>query len=315
MMVGNPLRGESQRLRDDLILLMVSLIWGSAFVAQRVAATSMNVFLFNGLRFLLGAIVLIPLASFSSRRQEYSKPHNPHYLSYILLAGVLLYLGASLQALGMRSTTAANAGFITGMYVVLVPLLLALIWRQWPRNIVWPAVGLAATGLFLLSTGGNLRLAPGDRLEFGGAILWAGHVILIGFLAQRVEALPIAIGQNLVCGFLSLLTLLLTAGGNSWVGFSTSWWTIVYTGILSVGIGYTLQIVGQRVAPATDAAIIMSMEAVFAAIFGWILLSEYLSGVQILGCLLMVVAMVLVQIGPGRRGMPTLPEVSDSTAE
>jgi len=275
----------------------------------------MNTFLFNGLRFLLGAAVLFPLAAHFTRRREYSKSLNLQALGYILLAGVLLFLGASLQNLGLRSTTAANAGFITGMYVVLVPFLLALIWRQWPGYVVWLAVGLAATGLFLLSTSGSLRLAPGDRLEFGGAILWACHVILIGFLAQRVEALPIAIGQNLVCGLLSLLTLFLTAGENLWSGFSSSWWTIVYTGILSVGVGYTLQIVGQKVAPPTDAAIIMCMEAVFAAIFGWILLAEYLSGVQIFGCLLMVVAMVLAQVGPGRRGMTTVPGVSDSTAE
>lgn len=311
----NSLHAEGQRLRADLILLLVSLIWGTAFVAQRIAATSMNVFLFNGLRFLLGAVVLLPLVTLSSGRREYTKQINRHNLRYILLAGVLLFLGASLQALGMQSTTAANAGFITGMYVVLVPLMLALIWRQRPGYFVWLAVGFAATGLFLLSTGGSLRLAPGDRLEFGGAILWAGHVILIGFLAQRVEALTIAIGQNLVCGFLSLLALLLTAWDNPLSGFSTSWWTIVYTGILSVGIGYTLQIVGQKVALPTDAAIIMSMEAVFAAIFGWILLAEYLSGVQILGCLLMVVAMVLAQVGPGKRGMTTMPGVSDSTAE
>ena len=315
MIVGNSHRGESQRLRADVILLMVSLIWGSAFVAQRVAATSMNTFLFNGLRFLLGAVVLFPLAVHSKRRGGYSKSLNLHNLGYVLLAGILLFLGASLQNLGLRSTTAANAGFITGMYVILVPLLLALIWRQWPEKMVWLAVGLSASGLFLLSTGGNLSLAPGDRLEFGGAILWSGHVILIGFLAQRVEALTISIGQNLVCGLLSLLTLLLTAGENLWSGLSTSWWTIIYTGILSVGVGYTLQIIGQRVAPATDAAIIMSMEAVFAAIFGWILLSEYLSGVQIVGCSLMVVAMVLVQVGPGRKRLLTLPEVSDSTVE
>jgi drug/metabolite transporter (DMT)-like permease len=313
--VVNSSHGESRRIQADLILLLVSLIWGTAFVAQRVAATSMNVFLFNGLRFLLGAVVLIPFVSFSSNRQKYTNQINSHHLSYILLAGLLLFLGASLQALGMRSTTAANAGFITGMYVVLVPLLLALIWHQWPGPVIWLAVGLSAAGLFLLSTGGSLRIAPGDRLEFIGAILWASHVILIGFLAQRVQAMTIAIGQNLVCGLLSLLTLLLTAHDSLWVGFSSSWWTIVYTGILSVGVGYTLQIVGQRVAPPTDAAIIMSMEAVFAAIFGWVLLSEYLNGIQILGCLLMIVAMILAQVGPGQRNVTTLPGVGDSMAE
>jgi drug/metabolite transporter (DMT)-like permease len=296
-------------------LLFVSLIWGSAFVAQRIAATSMNAFLFNGVRFLLGAVVLIPLAGFTSNSRERSQSLNNRSLAGIILAGVLLFFGAGLQTLGLRYTTAANAGFITGMYVVLVPLLLALIWRQMPPRIIWLAVGLAAIGLFLLSTGGSLRLAPGDGLEFAGAILWASHVILIGFLAQRGEALSIAIGQNLICGLLSLFTLFFIAGDNLWHGLVTSWWTIVYTGILSVGVGYTLQIIGQRLAPPTDAAIIMSLEAVFAAIFGWILLGEMLNATQILGCLLMVSAMILAQAGPGRRGKTVMLEIDDSTGQ
>ena len=275
----------------------------------------MNAFLFNGLRFLLGAVVLIPLAGFISRKREAANSLNLRSLAGILLAGVFLAAGAGLQTLGLRYTTAANAGFITGMYVVLVPLLLALIWRQWPGRMIWLSVGLACVGLFLLSTGGRLRLAPGDGLEFAGAILWACHVILIGFLAQRAEALTIAIGQNVVCGLVSLLILLLTAQGDLLEGLSTSWWTIVYTGILSVGVGYTLQIIGQRTAPPTDAAIIMSLEAVFAAIFGWLLLSESLSGIQILGCLLMITAMVLAQIGPGRSGKTVLSQVNDLTGE
>lgn len=275
----------------------------------------MNAFLFNGVRFLLGAVVLVPLAGFSSRRREQSQPLHIRSSAGILLAGVLLFFGAGLQTLGLRYTTAANAGFITGMYVVLVPLLLALIWRQMPDRRIWFAVGLAAIGLFLLSTGGSLRLAPGDGFEFAGAILWASHVILIGFLAQRVEALSIAIGQNLVCGVLSLLTLFLVSGDNLWHGLITSWWTIVYTGILSVGVGYTLQIIGQRLAPPTDAAIIMSLEAVFAAIFGWLLLGERLSATQILGCLLMVTAMVLAQVGPGGRGKTVVQGVDESSGQ
>jgi drug/metabolite transporter (DMT)-like permease len=272
----------------------------------------MNIFLFNGLRFLLGAAILMPFTGFISRNRQTAIQHNQYSLLGILLAGVLLTVGASLQALGLRYTTAANAGFITGMYVVLVPLMLALIWRQLPGRFLWLAVALAAVGLFLLSTGGRFRLAQGDGLEFAGAILWAFHVILIGFLAQRADALTIAIGQSLVCGVLSLMILFITAGDNVLGGLSTSWWTIVYTGILSVGVGYTLQIVGQRIAPPTDAAIIMSMEAVFAAIFGWVLLAERLSWIQILGCLLMVMAMVLAQVGPGSKEKIVLQGVDKS---
>jgi drug/metabolite transporter (DMT)-like permease len=207
----------------------------------------------------------------------------------------MLFVGASLQQWGMRYTTAGNAGFITGLYVVLVPLLLAVFWHQKPRRSIVIAALVAATGLYLLSTGGSLRLNPGDGLELGGAFLWAGHVILIGWLAQRANVFRISIGQNLICGLLSLGAFALLAQPDPWLGLKESWWAIVYTGVLSIGIGYTLQIVGQREAPPSDAAIILSGEAVFAALFGWLWLNEQLSGIQLLGCGLILAGMFLAQ--------------------
>jgi len=288
------------RIRADLTLLLVSLIWGSAFVAQRVAATHMDIYLFNGTRFLLGALVLLPLEWRTRRLNDVERSLDQRTLLGVILAGTVLFVGASLQTLGMRFTTAGNAGFITGLYVVLVPILLALGWRQWPRPAVLVAAGLAAVGMFLLSTGGHLRLAPGDGLEFMGAVLWAFHVILVSFLVQRGPVLRIAIGQNLVCGLLSLMVLSATSQGDAWRGWADSWWTVVYTGVLSIGVGYTLQLVGQKQASPSDAAIILSAEAVFAAFFGWLLLNERLTGVQILGCVLMGAAMLLAQL-PSQR--------------
>ena len=279
---------KTERARADLALLLVALIWGSAFVAQRAIAGEIGVLFFNGARFLIGALVVAPLA-----RNHRSRLATSEKLG-ALLAGILLFGGAAFQQFGLRYTTAGNAGFVTGLYVVIIPLLLAIGLRRWPRPAIWAASLLAAAGLFLLSTGGRLALALGDSLEFAGAVFFAVHVILIGFLVKRIQAFQLVAIQYLVCGLLSLVSGLLLEA-NTWTGLAPAWWSIVYTGVFSVGLGYTLQAIGQRVAPPADAAIILSMEAVFAALFGWLLLGEMLSAIQLLGGGLMLVAMLLAQ--------------------
>ncbi len=277
---------------------MVAIVWGSAFAAQRVAAQHMGAYLFNGLRFLVGALVLLPLGlrrrSIIQQDGANAALPDPNVLPGMILAGFLLFGGTSLQQLGLSYTTAGNAGFITGLYVVLIPLILAVGWRKPPRPPVWAAAGMAAAGLFLLSTGGSFSLAIGDALELAGAFLWAFHVLLIGWLAQRADILRLAVVQYTVCGALSL-GVALTLEGNALIGLSSAWWTVVYTGMLSIGLGYTLQVVGQRVAPPADAAILLSLEAVFAALAGWLFLGERLSAVQLLGSGLMLAGMMLAQ--------------------
>ena len=283
-------KAPSNRVRADFTLLLVSLIWGSAFVAQRFAAPRMDVFLFNGTRFLVGALVLLPLVG--GRLRDLKRSDLPG----IALAGTLLFGGAALQQMGLRTTTAANAGFITGLYVVLIPLILATGWRQRPQPPIWIAASLAGAGMFLLSTGGSLALAPGDLLVFLGAILWALHVIVIGLLVHRMGVIQLATGQYIVCGLLNLLLFTLVGLRIPGGGLPQAWWAVVYTGVLSIGIGYTLQGYGQKEAPPADAAIILSMEAVFAALFGWVLLGETLSAIQLVGCMFMVTGMVLSQV-------------------
>jgi drug/metabolite transporter (DMT)-like permease len=287
----SPQSARGLRIRSDLILLLVAIIWGSGFIAQRVAAQNFGVFLFNGARFLLGALILIPFTRF---RWNISRP----MLRWVILAGVFLFGGATLQQAGMVTTTAGNAGFITGTYVVLVPILLVIFWRQKIGWNSWLAALLALTGTLFLSTGGKLNaLAPGDILEFMGAILWALHVILVGKVINHVDVLQFAIGQYIVCGLLNLL-LGLIFETNTLPGLANAWWTVVYAGIFSVSIGFTLQGVGQRHAPPTDASIILGLEAVFAAAFGFLLLNEAFSAVQQLGCGLIFVGIVLAQIRP-----------------
>ncbi|MGD1992418.1 MAG: DMT family transporter [Anaerolineae bacterium] len=278
------------RLRADLVLLLVAVIWGSAFVAQRVAAGHVGPFIYNGTRFLVGGLALLPVIGRrlgSLKRREVLGGG---------LAGLVIFAAATLQQAGLAFTTAGKAGFITGLYVVLVPLFLALGWGAWSRWYVWIASALAVVGLFLLSGGTRfLTLAPGDGLVLAGAVMWASHVIIISRLADRVDALRLAAVQYLACGLLST-TVGVIVESQTVVGLAAAWWAVLYTGLLSIGLGYTLQVVAQRWTPAPDAAVILSGESVFAALWGWLLLGETMTVRQLTGCALMFVAMLLAQL-------------------
>ena len=278
----------SNRIKSDLTLLLVAAVWGSGFIAQRMAAPNMSVFFFNGARFLLGVFILLPIIRFKltiTREQA----------SAVILAGFLLFAAGGLQQAGMITTTAGNAGFITGLYVVIIPFMLVVFWKQKIAWTVWLAAFLSAIGILMLSTGGKLKIGSGDLLEFGGAILWALHVIVVSRAVEKMNALQFAIGQFLVCALLNFLIGFLFEPAQI-TGMTQYWQPIVYKGIFSVGVGFTLQAGGQRNAPATDAAIILSMESVFAAIFGFLFLTEVLTFPQILGAGLIMSAIVLAQI-------------------
>jgi drug/metabolite transporter (DMT)-like permease len=282
----------SKRLGSDLALLGAAVIWGSTFVVQRVAATQVGPFLYNGLRFLLGAAVLLPFVLVQGTRTTRTERRGG------ALAGMVLVGAAVLQQAGLQYTTAGKAAFVTGLYVVLVPLFLAAVWRQWPRRIVWLASLLAAAGLYLLSATGPWALGPGDGLELAGAALWAMHVILIGRLVEKADALRLALVQYAVCGAVST-ALGLVLEFDMLSGLSMAWGSVLYGGVVAVGMGYTLQVIGQKGAPAADAALLLSLEAVFAALFGWWFLGELLTPRQLLGCGLMLGGMLLAQLNAG----------------
>ncbi len=278
----------SRRAVADLMLIGVAAIWGSAFSAQRVASAYVGHFTYNGLRFLLAVVILTPILRGRWRsipRAEWGGG---------VLAGLVLAGASALQQAGIAFTTAGKAGFITGLYVVLVPLFVALISRQRPSRLAWGASLVAAVGLYLLSVEGQWTLQPGDALELGGAVLWATHVIVVGRLVRYADPLRLSCVQYLVCGAVNT-TLGLLFERETLLGLQAVWWTVLYGGAISVGLGYTLQAYAQRDAPATDAAIILSMEAVFAALFGWLTLRERLSPVQVAGCVMMLGGMLLAQ--------------------
>jgi drug/metabolite transporter (DMT)-like permease len=276
------------RLKADLTLLLISVIWGTAFVAQRVAGQMGSVYLFNGTRYLLAALVVLP---FVGRNTISSAPRAQ--FKWMFIAGFLLFLGSALQQVGLVYTTAGNAGFITGLYVVLVPIVLFIFWRERLRWLSVVAVGLAVSGAYLLSTAGSFQVRAGDALELVGALFWAFHVVVLGKFASKFEAISFSVGQLLVCGLLNL-------GVGVFVEKSLplNWplvGAIIYTALFSLGLCYTLQIWAQRHTPPADAALILSLESVFAVLAGWWLLGERLAGIQILGCVLIFVAVLLSQ--------------------
>jgi|YNPNPStandDraft_1061719.scaffolds.fasta_scaffold00280_15 drug/metabolite transporter (DMT)-like permease len=275
------------RLKADLLLFLTSLIWGSAFSAQRVAAQFVGPFLFNGARFLLAGLALLLIF----RRLPW-KAERRQWL-WMAAAGVFLFLASTLQQAGLHWTTAANAGFITTLYVVIVPLVLLALGEKVTWQ-VWLGAALATGGAKLLSSPGTLHLAPGDGLELLGAVMWAFHIVLISRIVHHVDAMQFAIGQYLVCGALNLGVGLI-ADQQTIGGLFPAWWAIAYTGFFSVALGYTIQVIAQRFAPPGDAALIMGTEAIFAALFGYLTLGEGLTAIQIFGGGLILAAVVLVQ--------------------
>lgn len=277
------------RLKADAGLLLAALIWGTAFVPQRMIGQQGSVHFFNGARFLLAAGLLWALVL------RFRMPREAAFWRLAALAGLFLFAGSALQQAGLQTTTAGNAGFITSLYTIFVPLLLFLFWRERISGVVLAALALALGGAYLLSTGGGaFHPRPGDWLEIAGALFWAGHVVLIGRFASRYAPIAFAVGQFFVTGLLSLAAGLLTewpfAPDPGLFAF-----TVLYTGVFSVAIAYTLQVWGQRYAPPTDAALILSLESVFAALSGWLVLGELLNGAQAVGCVLIFGGVMLSQ--------------------
>jgi len=276
------------RLKADLTLLIISVIWGTAFVAQRVAGQMGSVYLFNGARYLLAALAVLP---FVGRNIISSTPRAQ--FQWMFLAGFLLFLASAFQQVGIVYTTAGNAGFITSLYVVLVPIVLFSLWRERLRWLSVAAVGIAVAGAFLLSTGGRFEVRAGDALELVGALFWAFHVVVLGKFASRFESISFSVGQLAVCGLLNL-----GVGAFVETSLPLNWplaGAILYTALFSLGLCYTLQIWAQRHTPPADAALILSLESVFAALAGWWLLDERLEAIQVLGCVLIFAAVLLSQ--------------------
>lgn len=283
--------------RADVLMLITALIWGTTFVAQTLGMAHIGPFLYTGLRFALGALVVLPLVLLARPQvdqagRRFSKP----MLLGSMALGAVLTLGINLQQVGLLFTTVTNSGFITGLYVILVPLFGLFIGLRNGLG-TWCGAGLAVLGMLLLSVNADYSIAYGDLLQLAGAACWAVHVLLVGALASRYDPIRVSFIQFSVCAVISL-TLALLLEEIQLDAIRLAMPAILYGGLLAVGIGFTLQVVAQKNAIASHAAIILSLEAVFAALAGWLVLNETLSLRGFIGCCLMLTGMLVAQLVP-----------------
>lgn len=285
-------------LRGSLLLLLGSVIWGAAFAAQRVGMDHVQPFTFTGIRMLLAGLVMIPLAALSARKsgEKRTEGQRREQRRGGLACGLFLFAASSLQQVGLVYTSAGKAGFITALYVVLVPVAGWLLFRKQPGKIIWAAVILAVAALYLLCMPAEgFTLERGDLMLLGCAVCFTGQILCVDHYAPRVEGYALARDEFLVTGVLSLAVALATEEIRM-EGILEAAFPILYAGICSGAIGYTLQIVGQREVNPTVASLLMCLESVFAVLTGAVLLGERMTGRETVGCVVMFTAVILSQL-------------------
>lgn len=301
-----------QHLRANLLMLCAAMIWGSAFVAQRLSLDTIGPFLYTGLRFLLGAAVvstlLICLRRFASLGTRNRQPADRAGLWRAgVQLGLLLAVAISVQQIGMRYTKIANAGFISSLYVVIVPLM-GIVLRHQTHVATWLGALLAALGMYFLSVDEHFSMLYGDWYQLACAVVISAQVVLVGRFARRHDPLALAFVQFVVCG-VACSAIALAFEPIHIAAILRAAPIILYGGALSVGVAYTIQVVAQKDAAPAHAAVIFSMEGVFAALAGWLVLGETLSARALFGCGLMLVGLIVCQVVPlrdARRQMSSL---------
>lgn len=294
--------------RAHALLLLAALIWGMGFIAQSTAMADLGPITFTGLRFLAAAIALSPLAWLECRRMQL-KPSKVENLPIraMVITGTVLFAAQAFQQAGLVTTTVTNSGFLTGTYVLLVPLISLIVMRIVPHPAIWPCAFAVIAGIYLLSGGQLSSLSIGDGLTMICAIFWAIHVLLIGRLAETGNhPFTLAFTQFLVCGLLgTLIGLPLEQPGLA--DISVTMVEILFAGVISGGVAFTLQIMAQRHTTSSRAAIFLASEALFAALFGAVFLGERLSLMGLAGCGLIFAAIISIQLlpEPNRNGVQT----------
>ncbi|MCY6379574.1 DMT family transporter [Hoeflea prorocentri] len=286
------------RTKANLLLLLAGAVWGMGFVAQSTAMDAIGPMLFVSLRFLLATIVVMPFALLEAKRA--STALQPGEFNGFVVIGVVLFAGMATQQVGLLTTTVTNAGFLTGLYVVIVPFLMVIFLRRKPHPVVWPSSFLALAGIWLLSGGGITALNGGDVLVIICAVFWAFQVLLVGVYGTRsARPLMLSVIQFGSCAVLAFVAAMLFEPIR-WPAILDAAPEILYSGIFSSGLAFTLQAIGQRYTTSAQAAIFLSSEALFAALFGVVLLGEKISAVGYLGCALIFAAILAVEIIPSR---------------
>lgn len=284
------------KLKGSASLMLATIIWGSAFIAQSVGMDYIGPFTFQAIRCGLAVVFLLPVIFLfdKDKKQYFSKWKDPKLWKTGAVCGAALFVASGLQQVGLIYTTAGKAGFITAMYIVIVPIL-GLFFRKRPPFTAWISVALATVGLYLLSCAGVGGVNIGDLCLMICAVAFAVQITLIDRLAGELDGLRLNCIQGFVCAVLSAVMMLLTETPDL-ENIRSCWLPLAYAGVLSMGVAYSLQIIGQKHVDPTPASLIMSLESVFAAVFGWLLLDERLSAPEFCGCLLVFGAVILSQI-------------------
>ena len=284
------------KLKGSVSLLFATIIWGAAFIAQSVGMDYIGPFTFQAIRCGLAVVFLVPVIFLFDRdkKQYFRQWNNPKLWKTGAVCGIALFVASGLQQVGLIYTSAGKAGFITAMYIVIVPIL-GLLFRKRPPVTAWVSVALAAVGLYLLSCVGVTQINIGDLCLIICAVAFAVQITLIDQMASSLDGLRLNCIQSLVCSLLSALVMVLTESPDP-ENIRSCWLPLGYAGVLSMGVAYSLQIIGQKHVDPTPASLIMSLESVFAAVFGWLLLQETLSAPELCGCLLVFAAVILSQI-------------------
>lgn len=286
---------KEKKLRANIILLFVAAIWGFAFVAQRQGSDYVGAFIFNGIRFALGGLSLLPLIFYMDKKNEEGEITTfKEALLPGIIIGLMLFTGSSLQQVAIPYTTVGKASFITGLYIVFVPIIGLFLKHKISKN-SWAGVAVAVIGLYLLSVNEDFTIGYGDGLLMISAIIWSLHILSIDNFTKKFDPLKLSCIQFATCGILSLVCSLIFEKNNV-AGILQAGIPILYGSFLSVGVAFTLQVVAQKDANPSHASIIMSMESVFGAIGGAIILGEFMNARGYIGCACILAGIIISQI-------------------
>lgn len=297
----NDLKMRKNSIGNSMLLLLAAIIWGVAFVAQSAGMDYMGPLTFNASRFLIGGVLLLPFA-LSGEIKKWKKTEDTlereKNLKITIIGGICcglaICIASIFQQYGILYTTVGKAGFITALYIVLVPIFGLFLGKR-PRWIVWPGAVLAVIGLYLLCMNGTMSINKGDMLLFCCALVFTVHIMVIDYFSPKANGVTLSCIQFLFSGIVCIVAAFIFEKP-SLDGIVSGLMPILYAGVMSCGVAYTLQIIGQKHVEPAVASIILSMESVVSVLAGWVLLNERLAPKEIAGCLLMFVAVILVQL-------------------
>ena len=298
---------KNKAMLGNLCLILTALIWGCAFVAQSVGMEYVEPITFNGIRCIIGGIVLIianlAFDSIKKKNGTYRKLEKSEQKELIkggIICGIIIFFASTIQQIGISQTTVGKAGFISVLYILIVPFFGLLMKQKLPK-MIWICCALAIAGLYLLCMNESLSISNGDLVVLISAVAYAVHILAIGHFAPKVDCVKLSCLQFLVCGVISVAVMFIFEKPNL-QNILNAWLPIIYAGALSGGVGYTLQTVAQKWTKPSVASLLMSLESVFAVLAGAVILHQIPSLREAVGCILMFISIIIIQLPENQKG-------------